>query len=95
MALPKNEWQLLLKQISLNDINIGDKLNLSSSRLFQIIFFNFFFLKKIFFFLDRLLEDNLIDLLKVLKNTRFLCTNQINPSQNFPRNGLIWFKKKI
>ena len=30
MVLPKNEWQLLLKQISLNDINIGDKLNLSS-----------------------------------------------------------------
>ena len=46
MALPKSEWQLLLKQISLNDINIGDKLNLSSQRLIEIIFFNFFFKKK-------------------------------------------------
>ena len=46
MELPKNEWQLLLKQISLNDINIGDKLNLSS-KINSNHFFSFFF-KKIF-----------------------------------------------
>ena len=71
MALPKNEWQLLLKQISLNDINIGDKLNLSSK--INSWFFDFIFLKNLFFFfLDRLLENNLIDLLKALKNNTIL-----------------------
>ena len=50
MALPKSECQLLLKQISLNDINIGDKLNLSSTGLIQIIFFEFFFKKNYSFF---------------------------------------------
>ena len=82
MALPKNEWQLLLKQISFNDINIGDKLNLSSSRLIQF-FFQFFFSKKIIrFFLDRLLENNLIDLLKVLKNNTILKSLNLSSKLN-------------
>ena len=48
MALPKSECQLLLKQISLNDINIGDKLNLSS-KINSNYFFEFFFKKIIRF----------------------------------------------
>ena len=81
MALPKNEWQLLLKQISLNDINIGDKLNLSSK--INSIFLEFYFFKNLFFFfLDRLLEDNLIDLLKVLKNNTILKSLNLSSKLN-------------